>query len=116
MAFQTNISGSIAIGQSQSDSIQLNEGTPVGLIITGSTVTGTAMTFLGSVDGTNFYPMYDNTGIEVNITTGPSSRMIALDTASFYDANFIKCRLGTSASPVNQATYSLPFKIVSKIL
>ena len=110
------ISGSIVVGQSQSNIFSLNEDSAVGLVISASTVTGTAMTFLGSIDGTNFYPVYDNTGTEVNISVGATARIVAFNISSFYPYNYLKCRLGTSASAVNQATYDTTLTLVTKNL
>jgi hypothetical protein len=101
--YQKITTGTIVVGQSQSNAIQLNEGTLVG-VTTGSNVTGTTMTFLVSDDGAGFFPLYDWDSAEVSITTGSFARSYTLNCAKFLPWNFVKARLGNSASAVLQAT------------
>lgn len=103
MTFQKVISGSFVVGQSQSNAVQLNEGTLVGLTVSGSTLSGVDLTFLASVDGVTYLPLYDNAGEEVKITVSTVARNYTLDPAVFFPWNFIKVRQGTSASAVLQA-------------
>jgi hypothetical protein len=116
MAYQSIIPGSIVVGQSESNIFQLNEATAVGVTISGSVLTGTTLSFLVSDRGTDFYPLYDDEGTEITVTAGSSARCLSLNPNHFFPWNFVKCRLGTSASPVNQASYDVPLTINSKIL
>lgn len=102
MALQNIVSASFVVGESESSPIQLNEGTLAGITITGSSLTATSVTFLGSTDGTNYYPLHDEESEEVTLTTGSVARGYSVDTNTFFPWNWIKAREGTSASPVNQ--------------
>lgn len=97
-------SGSFVVGQSQTNSIVLDERVLTGITISGSTITGTKITFLVSTDGTNFYPLYDSDSSEVSITTTTAARSYNLKPTIFMPWNYVKARLGTSASAVLQAT------------
>jgi len=103
MAFQKIISGSFVIGQSESNVAQLNEGTLVGLTVSGSTLSGSAITFLASNDGKTYLPLYDEDGNEVVVTVGAAARHYTLNPSVFFPWRFIKVRQGTSASAVLQA-------------
>jgi hypothetical protein len=104
----------IISGASQSNTVSLNEGTLTGFIITGSVVTGTTISFLVSFDGTNFYPLYDNENSEVTITTASFSRAYSFNPVTGMPWNFIKARLGTSASAVNQQTYDAGVQFITE--
>lgn len=103
MAFQKIISGSFVVGQSESNAVQLNEGTLVGLTVSGSTLSASSVTFLASADGVTYLPLYDDTGTEVALTVSTAARNYTLDPSVFFPWNFIKARQGTSASAVLQA-------------
>lgn len=104
--------GTFVVGQSQTGVIKLNERTLTGFIVSGSTITGTSVTFLVSFDGINFYPLYDYDSSEVSITTAGSARGYNLNPLLFTPWNHIKARLGTSASAVNQATYDAEVEFI----
>jgi hypothetical protein len=105
MARRKPISKNFAAGESQTEAIQLNEQfTLTGITITGSKISGSLMTFLVSDDGTNYYPLYDSSSAEVSLTTTTEARSYALYPFSFLSWNFVKGRLGTTGSPVLQAT------------
>ena len=103
-------SGSFVVGNTQSNAVGLNGGNLIGLTVSGSvasasaiSVTGSAISFLTSNDGTNYYSLYDSTGTEVVLlisTTTP--RNYALNNTVFYPWNFVIAREGISASPVAQ--------------
>jgi hypothetical protein len=118
MAFQKIVTGSFVIGNSQTNAIQLNEGTLAG-ITTGSNLTSGTLTFLVSDDGTNFFPLY-NESTEYSITTGsatnPVAKCISFPIAVWWPWNFVKARLGNSASPVNQVTANSLIDFNFKIL
>ncbi len=116
MAFQQIESGSFVVGQSQTNAVQLNELSLTGITVSASTITGTTMTFLVSTDGINYYPLYDNTGTEVSLTIGAAARSYNVDPTVFFPWNFVKARLGTSASPVLQATYDTQLQFNAKLI
>ena len=97
------ISGSFAIGSSTTDPITLDQYTLCG-VTTGSTLSSTSLTFLVSSDGTTYYPLYDDTGTEILITTTTAARAFALQPQQFFPWGFVKLRQGTSASAVLQAS------------
>jgi len=101
------------VGQSQTEAVTLNEKTLTGLIIAGSSITGTKITFLVSTDGSSFYPLYDNVSEEVTLTVGGSARGYGLDPKSFMAWGFVKARLGTSASAVSQAGVNTPVILIA---
>jgi hypothetical protein len=106
MAFK--VTKTIAVGQSQSDALTTNEMVLAGFVISGSGASATTMTYLVSPDGNIYYPLYDSTGTEVQTTISSSSAIAySTDVAAFLPWTSVKFRLGTSASPVNQATYPL---------
>jgi len=92
--------GTFVSGSTQTNTIFLNEKTLTGLIIAGSTITGSTLTFLVSHDGTTFYPLYDSDSAEVNLTVSASPRGYNLNPTVFMPWNFVKARLGNSASGV----------------
>jgi len=98
------VTKTFVVGQSQTDAIQLNElFTLVGVAISGSKISGSLISFLGSEDGTNFYPVFDNSSVEVTLTTTTVSRIYAVDPNAFLGLNYLKARLGTSGSANLQA-------------
>ena len=103
MSLQFIVTGSFVVGQTITNSVTLNECSLVG-ITTGSNLTGTAMTFTVSDDGSSFFPLYDNTSIEVSLTITTAARSYSLSPSVFFPWNFVKARLGTSASAVAQTT------------
>ena len=116
MALRDVITGNFVIGQSQTNSILMNENTLVGVIVTGSYLTASEITFLVSDDNTTFYPMYDSSSAELSITTGSYARGYSLDAESFFAWDYIKARQGNSASPVNQITKNIDMKFITKRL
>jgi hypothetical protein len=104
-----SVNGTFTIGLSETDAVQLNEVyTLSGLTITGSCITGSLISFLVSNDGSNFYPLVNSSSTELTLTVSASARSFATDWNSFLSWNFVKARLGTSASAVNQKTYNQP--------
>ena len=105
-------SASIVVGNTTSNAIVLNQMTPVSLMTSASVITGTAITFLVSTDGTTYVPLYDETSTEVSLTAAASSRAWGLAIKAFFGWPFMKIRLGTSASAKAQATYDAPFSLL----
>jgi len=104
MAQRKTIASSFVVGQTTSEAITLNNSTLMGVTISGSKITGTAMTFLVSTDGTNYYSLYDDSSAEVSVTVTTAARSYIVDPKVFLPWGFVKARLGTSASAVAQAT------------
>lgn len=59
------------------------------------------ITFKGSIDGANFYDLYDDDGTEVSITT-TASRLVRLDPVPFVGLSHIKFRSGDASTAVAQ--------------
>lgn len=116
MSLQRIISGSFVVGQSQTNAVTLNELTLVGFTITGSSISGSQVSFLVSTDGTDYYPLINSSGTEITITSGSIAKAYDLDEATFFPWNFVKARLGTSASAVLQATNNQLVKFNAKLL
>lgn len=95
-----------------STSIVLNEKALCGLIISSSTITGSLVTFLGSRDGINFYPIMNNSSSEVTLTVSASPRCFSLNWQDFFPYGYVRARLGTSASSVMQKTYNTPIDFI----
>jgi hypothetical protein len=95
-------SGTFVVGQSQTSFVKLNDKVLTGIIISGSTTTGSLVTFLVSNDNITFYPLYDSTSAEVSLTVTDAARAYNLNPEVFMAWNYIKARLGTSASAVLQ--------------
>ena len=100
----------IATGASLSASITCG-GLRLSGIITPSSWTANTITFQASLDGTNFFNVYDAGGNEYTLNVS-ASRYIILDIRAFYSIPFLKIRAGTSSSPSTQSvnqTVSLLF-------
>jgi len=95
-----NSTATFVSGSSQTGAVFLNEMTLTGVIITGSSMTGTTVTFLVSHDGKTYYPLYDSDSTEVGLTVSASPRGYNLNPTAFMPWNFVKARLGNSASAV----------------
>lgn len=97
----TSTTISISSGQSLSASYQ-TDGKFVGFIVPAAWTTA-AITFAGSVDGTNFYPIFD-AGLERTIASADvvTGRMIILNLSDWLGVKFVRIRSGTSGTPVNQ--------------
>lgn len=76
-------------------------GKPVA-VITDAAWDTQAMTFQVSVDGVNFFNLY-NEGSEYQIAGAAASHFHRVDWSLFYGVKFLKVRSGTGAAPVNQA-------------
>jgi hypothetical protein len=112
MAKYSNIA-TITIGNTESNIISANERAATGFIVSGSTTTGSLVSFLVSNDGTNFYPLYDSSSTEVSIIVSTTPKAYSLNPEVFMGWNFIKIRLGTSASAKAQATYDARVELVT---
>jgi hypothetical protein len=86
----TALSAPVGIGESQLHGILLP-----------SVWTTANLTFQVSVDGTNFFELYDDAGNEITVNAA-ASRYCALDPTRWRSIYSLIVRSGTSASPVNQ--------------
>jgi hypothetical protein len=116
MAIQNIKQITMVTGQSQSEEIQLNEYMMCG-IISGSALTATTLSFLVSVDGDTYYPLYNDSG-EVSLTGmgGGVAKAVSLGAVDFFPWNFAKIRGGAAASATNQATSDCPITIISRTM
>src|SRR5690242_8642270 len=90
----------IANGSSLAPAIDIGPNTLVAVVMPAAW-DAAAMTFAGSIDGTNFFPLYDETGTEINIPVA-ASRYVKLDPSVFAGVRYVQVRSGTSGSAVNQ--------------
>lgn len=97
-----SVQGSITSGQSLSASIEVNGEHVIGVIVPAAW-TAAGLSFQGSFDGTNFFELYDMTGVAITIPVVASSYTVIQPTA-MHGVNFVKVRSGTSGSPVTQAS------------
>lgn len=80
----------ISSGQTVSGAATLGDHVLCGFI-TPSALTGSSMTFQGSVDGTNYYTIYDYTNALISTTVDTSSsRAYALNVIDFLPWRYIK--------------------------
>jgi hypothetical protein len=76
-------------------------GNPVAVIVDAAWDTQ-AMTFQGSVDGTNFFNLYKES-TEYSLTAVVASTLHSLDMQAFAGLSHLKVRSGTAAAAANQA-------------
>lgn len=102
MSFSVNTqSMTIASGQSQSNAIRIGNQAVVGVVVpAGSSLT--SLSFLGSVDNSNFYSITEDDGTEYNPTVA-ASKFVNLDLNQFLAPIWIKVRAGTNGSPSVQS-------------
>lgn len=95
----------IASGASLSDVIDIEDAKHITLQMP-ATWTTASIYIAGTVDGTNYYPVTDSGGVEVDLVAS-ASKLIGIDLAALSIAalRFIKIGscTGTSATPANQA-------------
>lgn len=88
-------------GQSQSNTIQVAEGVRIVGFVMPAAWTAAAITILGSVDNTNFFPVHNGAGTEISFTVA-ASRHVDLTGTRLNSLRFFKLRSGNTATPVNQ--------------
>lgn len=91
---RTAITVTIASGGTASGAARLDRAVPVGLI-TPAALTGTALTFQASADGTTYVPVYTTAGAAVSATVA-ASRYVPLDPATFRGALYLKVVSGSA--------------------
>lgn len=94
----------IAAGTSLSTVVDLN-GAMIGGILVPAAWTAAAITFQASIDGSNFFDVFDSAGAETTIASANvvASRFVLMDIRDFAGVRFLRLRSGTAAVPVNQA-------------
>lgn len=90
----------IANGASLSGAVDLGGRKLVAIIMPG-TWTAASLTFQGSVDGTNFFNVYD--GATERALTVAANYYSALAIGDWVGFRWLKIRSGTAGTPVNQA-------------
>lgn len=99
----------ILSGQSISNNLSLYGTTASGLI-TPAGLTGTAIIFQASVDGINFYPLYDKTGNPINIVVDTSARAYPFFPADFFPWRYI--RLESNASEASDRNFTVALQAI----
>lgn len=99
----------IANGAATSNQIFIADGELVGILMDPTGWTTAPLTFLVSVDGTNFYEMYDGSSTLVEVPTPAAATYIAIGEAEahigfahFRGVQYLQLQSGTTASQVNQ--------------
>lgn len=115
MALKSVAQLTLGIGDTTTGTICLSGAVPVGLIVSGSSLTASKLTFLVSNDNSSFYSLYDQTS-EISVTTGSYLRAYSLDWTKMQGWKFMKIRSGTSASAVAQATIATKIEVNIKEL
>ena len=109
------LSATIASGSSLSGAISLSYLTVVSILIP-STFDGSAITFQGSVDGINYFNLYDEAGTEINFPVS-ASRLVKITNANyFFGLEYLKIRAGTAASAINQSTTDTVLTVFVKLI
>lgn len=96
--------GTFVVGQSQTSAITMNERVLTGFIVSDNVISGSLVSFLVSVDGLTYFPLFDNNNTEVAITVSTTPKAYSLSPELFMAWDFIKARLGTSGSAINQTS------------
>ena len=66
--------------------------------------TAAPITFQASIDGVNYFNVYDDTGTEVSITVAASQYVVLTTPAKMLGARWLKVRSGPNSVPVNQGS------------
>lgn len=95
-----DLTATIASSASLSGAVDLSGTTLAGYVMPAAW-TAAGITFKASIDGTNFFDLYDQFGNEVKHTVD-AGRVVSLTPSDMASIRYIKIRSGTSASVVNQ--------------
>ncbi len=96
----------IASGATKSAAVNVY-GTTICAIEIPSTFTGTSISFEGSIDGTNFAPIYDMDGVLVSISGVSASKTFVLNPTIFYAYRSIKIVSGSTEGAERTIKYAL---------
>jgi hypothetical protein len=91
----TYSTATIANAATVSGAVDCTDGRTAFAIVTPAALTGTAMTFQASHDGTTYNPITDTAGAAYSITVA-ASRYIPITSAHFAGARYIKVVSGSS--------------------
>ncbi|MEI8342649.1 MAG: hypothetical protein WCH43_14090 [Verrucomicrobiota bacterium] len=97
---QEVITATIASGQSLSDPIALGAKTLVAVAMP-TTWTTAPLSFMASVDGTNWLEVYTNVGANLSLVAA-AGRLITTDISPWLGLNLIKVRSGSVDNPISQ--------------
>jgi hypothetical protein len=104
--FNPNLVATIANGQQVSSPIPCG-----GLSLCGITLpaafTGTALTFLASVDGVTYSPVHSTTSGSALSYTVAQGQYCAIDPKDFYGVNFLQIKSGSSEGAIRTLAVSL---------
>ena len=92
----------ITSGTSLSPGIPVSRANVIAFIMPSAWTTA-ALTFQGSIDGDNFFNLFDQSGNEITVPTDANRYIGGLDALGFGAFNYFRIRSGTSSTPVNQA-------------
>ncbi len=91
----------IASGASLSDAVDLGQAR-LWAIQMPAAWTAAVLTFQASLDGVNYFNLFDNTNVEVTWTVAASQFQYELFPAKWLAIRWLKIRSGTSGAAVNQ--------------
>lgn len=104
----------IANGTSLSAVLEVGPGELVGIIVpNGWTAAG--LSFQGSVDGTNFFNLYDNFGAEITVAVPVTTGCLLAWDPSVKCTVYLKIRSGTLGTPVNQGADRTLTAVIRKL-
>jgi hypothetical protein len=101
----SRLTATIANAAYLSDALTLN-GRQVAVIEMPTSWTAAPLTFQASMDGTNYFNIYDDSGDEYYVIA-EASRRIHVDINILSQQKYIKVRSGTSTATVNQGAQRL---------
>lgn len=104
--FQSAVNAVIANGQQVSSAIECQGLTLCGVIVPAA-FTGTALTFEASVDGTNYFPVYNTTSGTALSYTVAQGHYCAIDPKDFYGINFLIIKSGSAEAAARTLVASL---------
>jgi hypothetical protein len=96
-----DLTATIAASASLSGVVDLKGTTIVGYVLP-SAWTAADITLSASVDGTNFFDVYNQYGVEIKHTVA-ASRYVVLTASDLASFRYFKFRSGTTGTPVTQA-------------
>jgi hypothetical protein len=108
-----SISVTIPNGAALSNAAKLNGATLLGIEMPAAW-TAAGLTFQHSIDGTNFFDLYDAAGAGIAMTV-VASHYVAPSFLAWQGVIYLKVRSGTSGTPVNQGAERI-LKLVCKEL
>jgi len=97
-----SVSGVIASGASLSEVFDLGQHR-LWAIQMPAAWTAAGLTFQASLDGINYFNLFDNNNVEVTWTVAAAQFQYELFPAKWLAIRWLKIRSGTSGAPVNQA-------------